>query len=764
VKRHLCAVFALAVFATLPRVAGAQGQMHPRWEIPGFDFSPNGVWRARAKRIAQVRRALLSQRAFGPLNLALSPALGAVGPSANAVMGTLQVPAILMNFSDTYTPGLHAPASYDTVLFGATPPASQPYTIRTFYEQLSHGLFSMQGEVLGWVTLSKPEVSYTGGTNCSGNPYGTSNCNGIFQSATMSPIDSLQAGLREALAQLDAQGVNWGQFDNDGPDGVPNSGDDDGYVDMAIFIHPNVDGACGGNNNVWSHRYVLQQNGFEAPYLTKTPWAGHPGQYIKVRDYTIQSGVGGSVACDGTQIMPIGTAAHESGHGLNLPDLYDIQYYSEGIGEWGLMGSGNYSDPFSPSRMEAWSLSELGWVTVVPLTASGTYAIGPAAIAESAYVVRVQGTNPRGEYFLIENREAVLADTAVVTRHCRISGSPPNCGGGLMVWHVDSEQVANNGFHVSNLVNDGAIHGVELEQADGLRNLDRNPNSDPQSNRGDAGDPYPGTTGNTAFGFRTTPAATKNADGSFVGFALDSIHLVGPNRVASFRLRFGGLTQVEATDTAALIAVDGQSYHLFSDLLDTTVQHTVSVAPTQYRADSLVRWSFQSWSDGGAISHAFTPTLAGTTMTANLARAFRVQLTAVGPGTVSANPAAGSYVAEGSPVQLVAHAAAGMLFLGWSGDTTASDSVLTVTPHRPVALTATFSGPLAVADVLQQLLAGSSNLTAAQIQYLSQLGNPSTASHVDVGDFLAWVRANHPTPPGAAKPAAAVAKAQRGAP
>jgi M6 family metalloprotease-like protein len=764
VKRQLRAVFALAVFWTLPWRAGAQGQLHPRWEIPGFDFSPNGVWRARGKRIAQARRALLSQRAFGQLNLALSPALGPASLSATAVTGTLRVPAILLGFSDTYAPGLHPPASYDAVLFGSAPPANQPYTIRTFYEQLSHGLFSMQGQVLGWVALSKPEVSYTGGTNCTGNPYGTSNCNGIFQSGTMSPIDSLQAGLREALAQLDAQGVDWGQFDNDGPDGVPNSGDDDGYVDMAIFIHPNVDGACGGNNNVWSHRYVLQQNGFEAPYVTKTPWTGHPGQYIKVRDYTIQSGVGGSAACDGTQIMPIGTAAHESGHGLALPDLYDIRYSSEGIGEWGLMGSGNYSDPFSPSRMEAWSLSELGWVTVVPLTAPATYAIGPAPIAESTYVVRVQGNNPRGEYFLIENREAVLADTAVINRHCRVSGSPPNCGGGLMVWHVDSEQVANNSFHVSNLVNAGAIHGVELEQADGLRNLDRNPNSDPQSNRGDAGDPYPGTRANTIFSFRTNPAATKNSDGSFVGFAIDSIHLVGPTRVASFRLRFGSLTQVEATDTAALIAVDGQTYHVFADLLDTTTQHTVSVSPTQYRADSLVRWTFQSWSDGGAISHPFTSTLAGRTITANLVRAFRLQLTAIGPGTVSANPASGTYVAEGSAVQLVAHAAAGMLFLGWSGDTTASDSVLAVTPHRPLTLAANFSGPLAVADVLRQIFTGSSNLTVWQIQYLAHLGNASDPSQVGVGDFLAWVRANHPTPPGAAKPGAAVAQRQRGAP
>lgn len=509
------------------------------------------MWRGRARRVAQTRAALLSQRAFSRLNAALAPAFAGPAPATVTLKGILKVPAILMRFADTPAP--FQPTSYDTVLFGTTPPYGRPYTIRTFYEQLSQGVFSMQGQVLGWAALSKPEGSYMGGTNCTGNPWGTTNCNGIFQSSTsgMSPIDSLQAGLREALARLDTLGFDWGQFDNDGPDGLPNSGDDDGYVDMAIFVHPNVDGACGNsrvlgnnNNNVWSHRFVLL-----TPYVTKTvwkgtPWAGHPSQYITVRDYTIQSGVGGPAACDSMQIMPIGTAGHESGHGLDLPDLYDIRFGSEGIGEWGLMGSGNYSSPFSPSRMEAWSLSQLGWVTVVPITQSGTYTIGPATPAtDTTYVVRAQGSNPRGEYFLLENRERVLADTALIRRECQRSNNPTNCGGGLLVWHVDSMQVANNGFHVSNLVNNGPIHGVELEQADGLGHLDRNPNIDPLANRGDAGDPYPGVTGNTTFGWGTKPAATKNWDRSFVGFMLDSVRLLAPNGAVAFRLRFGvGLT------------------------------------------------------------------------------------------------------------------------------------------------------------------------------------------------------------------------------
>ncbi|NIQ55069.1 MAG: hypothetical protein GWN71_10720, partial [Gammaproteobacteria bacterium] len=38
--------------------------------------------------------------------------------------------------------------------------------------------------------------------------------------------DYVTAAIRQADATID-----FGQYDNDGPDGIPNSGDDDGYVD-----------------------------------------------------------------------------------------------------------------------------------------------------------------------------------------------------------------------------------------------------------------------------------------------------------------------------------------------------------------------------------------------------------------------------------------------------------------------------------------------------------------------------------------------------
>jgi hypothetical protein len=332
----------------------------------------------------------------------------------------------------------------------------------------------------------------------------------------------------------------------------------------------------------------------------------------------------------------------------------------------------------------------------------------------------------------------------------------PSCGGGLLIFHVDSEQVANNGFHVSNLVNYGPVHGVALEQADGRRNLDADPSrcggaGAGCSDRGDAGDPYPGATGNTTFNFRSNPAATKNSDGSFVGFAIDSIRFLAPppQAAVTFRLRFGGVTVVQATDTSAVVQVDNANYGVFADILDSGSVHQIGVAATQYSADQRTRYTWVRWSDSGLIVHSVTVPPGGRTYVATLARAFKVGYSAAAGGTVSVSPTAdtsGAYVAEGSSVTLTATPSPGDRFAGWTGDTTARGASLTLPMGRPYSVTATFLAPLATADVVAQLLNGTSPLTQTDLSALDALGNNN--GRFDVGDFLAWVQATGalPTP------------------
>ena len=572
-----------------------------------------------------------------------------------------------------------------------------------------------------------------------------SNCNGIFSAAA---VFAMQNGMRAALAHVDSV-VDFGQFDNDGPDGIPNSADDDGYVDMIMFAHATRDGACGGstNNHIWSHRFVFV-NSTESNYQdyvtndVSNATNGPPDHRIHISDYFMASGLGGRTACDSTQIMPIGTAAHEFGHALGLPDLYDTRGPTEGIGQWGLMGSGNFTAAYSPSRYDAWSLNEMGWTNVVQLTTTGTYRLRAEPISDSIYLINPTVSNPRGESFLIENRQGFQADTALIRIHCSRSGQTvPPCGGGLLIWHVDQQKIASSGFHSGNTVNYQFPHGLKLEQADGLDQLD-DPNATAQHRRGDAGDPYPGVANNPSFNPRSNPAPVMNSDGGFPGFAIDSIRLTGgPDSEMAFRLRFGALTIVRASDTNAVVQVDGNSFNVFRDLLDDGSSHTVNIT-NQVSADGRRQFRFLSWSDGGLQSHMFTGSLAGMTLTASLSSDYKLIGTALSGGTISADTnvnLAGAFIPGGRSVTLTATPNAGTSFAGWSGDTTTSNAVVVLPMGRPYTVTANFLEALTTANVVAQLLGPTQPLSIAQIQYLDQHGNNNGV--FDLGDFLAWVKA-----------------------
>ena len=724
---------------TVPAVTSAQQASPPRVrrEIPGFDFRKDGVWRRQARAVRALRARLWSRGNFGALNAPMAAAAAAPLGSAPAVSGVLRVPAILFKFKNTPASELRTTTQYNQVLFGAAPmgaAAGRPYTYRTFYEQMSNGLLSVQGQAYGYAALDSNEVTYTGvaGT-CTGNPYGNTNCNGLFSQDAQT---RMQAGLREALRKLDSQ-VDWTQYDSDG----------DGYVDLVAFIHPPVDGACGGptNNHLWSHRYYLANAfGNVVPYTTHS--VNSQGVSIKVADYILESGVGGLDGCDTTQIMPVGTVAHETGHGFSLPDLYDTDNMSEGVGEWSLMGSGNYTSPFSPSRMDAWSLSQLGWVTVVPLSTNGTFSFGAAPTSDTAFFLPVGGANPRGEYFLLENRQAVQSDSAMVHYHCRVWGSPtPPCGGGLLIYHVDSAQIAQHGFDQDNRVNTAPIHGLELVQADGLGNLDANPNTACSgagptcSDRGDAGDPYPGTTGNVAFTSTSSPAAVRNADGLPAGLVLDQITQLAPDGAMRFRLTYP-VWVVRATDSAAVIQFDAVTYHEFRDILTPGTMHNVGVADTQFTAGGRTRQVFVSWSGGQARTFSYTVSASPETLTVTLARSHQIHYSATSGGTISGSVANDTFVTEGTGVTLTATDTSTVRsFQGWAGDTVTKNLSVTLPMSRPYSVRAVFLETFSTAQLVAQLLNGSSTLTAAQLGDLDQLGNNNGG--FDLGDFLAWVEA-----------------------
>jgi len=452
----LLAPFAVPIFATQP----------PR---------PGQAWPDSYRQFTQANRQVLSTRAFIPLvrriqtnrdavSRGLMTAAAAAQAGGIAITGSRSIPVLLSRFSNTGADP-YPNADLQKELFSGPWPTG---TMTDYYKEISYGKFSVTGTVFSWKKLAQNDTVYEG-------PAG---CNGICNNAKTADF------LKETLAANDAA-VDFAQFDNDGPDGTPNSGDDDGFVDFAAFVHPEVGGECGGNNNIWSHRYAISGWGTTA-FTTKDPKKG--GGFIQVDDYVIMP----ALACDGKTMIQIGVFCHEFGHAFGLPDLYDTNSAngdSEGVGNWCLMAGGSWGgdgqSPDRPIHMSAWAKIFLGWIVPTVVAAP----INPAKIpryedSATAYSI---GISP-GQYYLVNNVRKVLFDGKFPTE-------------GLAVMKIN-DAVVNAGLANNQVNGDENNQGVEVVEADGQKHLDNN------TNRGDAGDLFPGSTTKVKFDNSTTPAST----------------------------------------------------------------------------------------------------------------------------------------------------------------------------------------------------------------------------------------------------------------
>ncbi len=725
--KPLTAFFGLIALVPVAEAQGPRGGEQGRFEVPGMDFRPEGAWRLRTDRIRAYRRELLRSGNITMLNRnagrTTTPSLlrGASGSAQNVLTGTVHVPVVLIAYSNVPVP--YPSADFQQVLFTANPAVlNRPYSLKTYYEELSNGLIQIEGLVFEPVRMDTTSSYFENG------------CNGIGV-VNVCPDNGQRFG-QMLLTSLDSVSNRpggetvWEEFDNDGPDGVPNSGDDDGVVDFVTFLHPTVDGAC-GTVGVWSHRYQVRFWNGGSRYVTRTPRkdaSGNaiPGQFIQVDDYTIQSALGGGTGCLSDQIMPIGTVAHETGHAFGLPDLYDTDSGSrtEGIGEWGLMGSGNFSRSLSPASYEAWSMVELGWVTVTEMTQSAVVETRARPVSDTVFVVR---TMVNSEYFLIENRQAVQSDTAQMNPSYVKRKSP-----GLLLWFIDEGRIAIG--RPSNRVNTGSVQGVSLMQADGLNQL-RTPGS---RNRGDPGDAFPGSALNTRFGYSTNPASRNNF-GEFAGFMIDQIEQL-PAQAMRFRFTRRGLSVFRPAQFGASITVNGTVLPRYEEVIPQGQVVSIATAETQLTNSNRTELQFQSWSNGGPRVQELTSGAKPDTVIAAFTSSHRLRVFGVATGVVTSNVqgdlAAGFFVPAGTPVTLTAGTVQGMTFVGWQTDTVATGTTLTLPMARPYDVTPVYlvNQVIAVEDATDELL-GTTKLSFLQREFLDQLGNRNGG--YDLGDYLA---------------------------
>ena len=349
-------------------------------------------------------------------------------------------------------------------------------TMKEYYNEISYGNFLVDGTADGW-----------------------------YQSThTMAQaVDNVKQYVAE-IAELADPDFDYTQFDNDGPDNIPNSGDDDGYVDGIIVVYS----GCGaewypGNDNIWPHKSSLGSYEYETDDL------GANGSNVIVKSYAVNPELAGGGDCYTNTIRPIGVYAHEFGHILGLPDLYDRDNSnggSEGIGHWCLMASGSWQGwgGDTPAHMSSWCKSEMGWLEPVVLS-SDEISLNIPQVETNPYAVKIwEDDYFWSRYFLVENRQPVGFDSDLE-------------GPGLIIYHVDENRRYGSYRFSSGPANDDETHKlVDVEEADGLDDMDN------EVNRGDAGDPFPGTSNNFTFNDNSYPSASRY-DNNETGIAVFNI-------------------------------------------------------------------------------------------------------------------------------------------------------------------------------------------------------------------------------------------------
>ena len=227
------------------------------------------------------------------------------------------------------------------------------HTMKKMYEEMSRGAYSLSGEATAWVKVPHSE-GYYGATVCHLDPATGKYKAGPMQDMQGHPDNPLGPGQLpiDAVAALAQQNPDfpWADYDIEDQgdrDGDGNVHEPDGIIDHVVLVHAGEDKSGGGGKEgtyaVWAHSSDVAGG------------ATIPGTDFKIQNYIVQPENSG-----------VGVFAHEYGHDLGLPDLYDTSNAGNSdIDFWDLMSSGSHSGPIfqsMPTHMGIWDKWVLGWV------------------------------------------------------------------------------------------------------------------------------------------------------------------------------------------------------------------------------------------------------------------------------------------------------------------------------------------------------------------------------------------------------------------
>ncbi len=364
-----------------------------------------------------------------------------------ALVDTLKPLVICIDFDDNQHS--HDTSEFSTLLFskGFVFPTG---SMRDFYLENSFGQLELLGGVTGWYRMPQLYSYYVNGQNGFG-----------------AYPNNAQKMAEDAVDAADTY-VNFADYDYN----------QDGWVDALVIVHSGMGAEeTGSDNQIWSHQWQMST--------------------VMVRDGVSLYGYNTDPEIrTGGVLVDMGVFSHEFGHTLGLPDLYDGDYSSDGMGNWTLMAGGSWNNGGkTPACFDGWCKSKMGWTNVTEVSSNQTSVeIVQAETAPVSY--RLWASGGGGEqYFMVENRQKTGFDRYIP-------------GEGLLIYHVDEASHSNSREWCPG---DSAFphFRVALEQADGRYELENCYNN---LNSGDAGDPYPGSDNQRDFDDTTRPSSRDYYD------------------------------------------------------------------------------------------------------------------------------------------------------------------------------------------------------------------------------------------------------------
>jgi len=340
------------------------------------------------------------------------------------------------------------PSVYSGILNGNS---AADLSVRKYYQDMSNNNLNLEFDIYGPVKVSKSWDYY--GENSAGND--------------LHPGELVSEALRLMVSKYSS--VDFSIYDND------SSGD----VDSAIIIHEGRgEESLGGADAIWSHQWDLASAAFFGD--GNGPVNAGNGRTFNI--YTIQPEY---TYTRGDSSM--GVYAHEFGHVLGLPDLYDTSGATNGVGDWSLMASGSWKGPVvndgtTPSPLLAWERFKIGgsnWVSITAPATTNDQAIDDIETSKEVFKIMLSSTAGQVQYLIIEGR----------VQSTSIQWYVP--GTGILISHIHEDVI--NYFTASDKVNAGSgrVHGINIVEPTGNDLWDK-------SNSGDSGDLF--KTGNTITG------------------------------------------------------------------------------------------------------------------------------------------------------------------------------------------------------------------------------------------------------------------------